>query len=174
MVQPWSPGYLCGSIHRALGIWLPICPQVMRCRQMSRLFSPGQGFHLVPQWLIGLSALGKPISLRTSFSPSSSTNCEAFHLRQESKCLLLVKVKVRTETCERTWAPNCEATSFWWIVTRGNQCRSLRRTTWYLVSKRITANLLRCYLIKTREGTESMWSVCRWIVWWLICECLPV
>lgn len=159
--EPWVYG--CPYVHRPL-----------RCGQMSRPFSLGQRFHLVPQGLTGLSAPGKPIRLRASFSTSSLTNCEASLLRQESKCLLLVKVKVRTEMCESTWAPNCEATSFWWIATRGNQSRSLRRTTWYLVSKRITANLLRCYLIKTREGTESMWSVCRWIVLWLVCECLPV
>lgn len=91
---------------------------------------------------------GKPIHLRTSLGTSSPTNCGASRQRQESKCLLLVKVKVRTEMCESTWAPNCEATSFWWIATRGNQSRSLRRTTSYLVSKRIATNLLRCYLIK--------------------------
>lgn len=91
---------------------------------------------------------GKPIHLRTSLGTSSPTNCGASRQRQESKCLLLVKVKVRTEMCESTWAPDCEATSFWWIATRGNQSRSLRRTTSYLVSKRIATNLLRCYLIK--------------------------
>lgn len=28
--------------------------------------------------------------------------------------------------------------------------------------------------LNTQEGSESMWSVCRWIVLWLICECVSV
>ena len=135
VMRPWA--HTCPSVPKAMGSAMqrddpPFLSQAQAPSGFPQVLA--RPFCFIKADPSGGLCLASPVSLITRLT--------VWGRKPNVFCWL--KWKWDQKCVKSVWMPSGEATSFWWIATRWNQSRSLRRTTWYLMSRWIAANLLCC------------------------------